>query len=109
MRLVVPAGKLFSVDIRVHITSFLLGFVWFSESLSMGVSGQAGARTGGGQSSVVWRCTSWRTRSLPGARHRSSFHHSVAHWRVTLMEDTPHQAGSGARHSLRSLARSKPW
>jgi Zn-dependent protease/CBS domain-containing protein len=35
-----PAGKLFGVDIRVHITFlFLLGFVWFSESLSMGVSG----------------------------------------------------------------------
>ncbi len=28
-----PAGKLFGVDIRVHITFlFLLGFVWFSES-----------------------------------------------------------------------------
>jgi Zn-dependent protease/CBS domain-containing protein len=35
-----PAGKLFGVDIRVHITFlFLLGFVWFSESLSMGVAG----------------------------------------------------------------------
>lgn len=35
-----PAGKLFGVDIRVHITFlFLLGFVWFSESPSMGVSG----------------------------------------------------------------------
>jgi Zn-dependent protease/CBS domain-containing protein len=35
-----PAGKLFGVDIRIHITFlFLLGFVWFSESLSMGASG----------------------------------------------------------------------
>src|SRR5271157_72742 len=35
-----PAGKLFGIDIRVHVTFlFLLGFVWFSESLSMGVSG----------------------------------------------------------------------
>ncbi len=35
-----PAGRLFGVDIRVHITFlFLLGFVWFSESLSMGVAG----------------------------------------------------------------------
>src|SRR5450631_1666688 len=35
-----PAGKLFGVDIRIHITFlFLLGFVWFSESVSMGASG----------------------------------------------------------------------
>ncbi len=35
-----PAGKLFGVDIRVHVTFlFLLGFVWFSESLTMGSSG----------------------------------------------------------------------
>src|ERR1022692_4525161 len=35
-----PAGKLFGVDIRIHITFlFLLGFVWFSESLTMGASG----------------------------------------------------------------------
>jgi Zn-dependent protease/CBS domain-containing protein len=35
-----PAGRLFGVDIRIHVTFlFLLGFVWFSESLSMGVSG----------------------------------------------------------------------
>jgi Zn-dependent protease/CBS domain-containing protein len=35
-----PAGRLFGVDIRIHVTFlFLLGFVWFSESLTMGVSG----------------------------------------------------------------------
>ena len=35
-----PAGRLFGVDIRIHVTFlFLLGFVWFSESLNMGVSG----------------------------------------------------------------------
>jgi Zn-dependent protease/CBS domain-containing protein len=35
-----PAGRLFGVDIRIHATFlFLLGFVWFSESLTMGVSG----------------------------------------------------------------------
>src|SRR5208283_1466576 len=35
-----PAGRLFGVDLRIHITFlFLLGFVWFSESLTMGVSG----------------------------------------------------------------------
>ena len=35
-----PAGRLFGVDIRIHITFlFLLGFVWFSESLTMGASG----------------------------------------------------------------------
>jgi Zn-dependent protease/CBS domain-containing protein len=35
-----PAGRLFGVDIRIHITFlFLLGFVWFSESPTMGVSG----------------------------------------------------------------------
>ena len=35
-----PAGRLFGVDIRIHVTFlFLLGFVWFSESLTMGVTG----------------------------------------------------------------------
>jgi Zn-dependent protease/CBS domain-containing protein len=35
-----PAGRLFGVDIRIHVTFlFLLGFVWFSESLNMGVTG----------------------------------------------------------------------
>ena len=35
-----PAGRLFGVDIRIHVTFlFLLGFIWFSESLNMGVSG----------------------------------------------------------------------
>ena len=35
-----PAGRLFGVDIRIHVTFlFLLGFVWFSESLNMGTSG----------------------------------------------------------------------
>jgi Zn-dependent protease/CBS domain-containing protein len=35
-----PAGRLFGVDIRIHVTFlFLLGFVWFSESLNMGVAG----------------------------------------------------------------------
>jgi Zn-dependent protease len=35
-----PAGRLFGVDIRIHVTFlFLLGFVWFSESLNMGVGG----------------------------------------------------------------------
>ena len=35
-----PAGRLFGIDIRIHITFlFLLGFVWFSESLTMGASG----------------------------------------------------------------------
>jgi Zn-dependent protease/CBS domain-containing protein len=35
-----PAGRLFGVDLRIHVTFlFLLGFVWFSESLTMGVSG----------------------------------------------------------------------
>src|SRR5664279_4942532 len=35
-----PAGRLFGVDIRIHITFlFLLGFVWFSESVTMGASG----------------------------------------------------------------------
>jgi Zn-dependent protease/predicted transcriptional regulator len=35
-----PAGRLFGVDIRIHVTFlFLLGFVWFSESLTMGATG----------------------------------------------------------------------
>ena len=35
-----PAGRLFGVDIRIHVTFlFLLGFIWFSESLTMGVTG----------------------------------------------------------------------
>src|SRR6516165_5250807 len=35
-----PAGRLLGVDIRIHVTFlFLLGFIWFSESLSMGTSG----------------------------------------------------------------------
>jgi Zn-dependent protease/CBS domain-containing protein len=35
-----PAGRLFGVDIRIHVTFlFLLGFVWFSESPAMGITG----------------------------------------------------------------------
>ena len=35
-----PAGRLFGVDIRIHVTFlFLLGFVWFSESVNMGLGG----------------------------------------------------------------------
>jgi Zn-dependent protease/CBS domain-containing protein len=35
-----PAGRLFGVEIRIHVTFlFLLGFIWFSESLTMGISG----------------------------------------------------------------------
>ena len=35
-----PAGRLFGVDIRIHVTFlFLLGFVWASESLNMGAAG----------------------------------------------------------------------
>jgi Zn-dependent protease/predicted transcriptional regulator len=35
-----PAGRIFGVDIRIHVTFlFLLGFVWFSQSLTMGVTG----------------------------------------------------------------------
>jgi Zn-dependent protease/CBS domain-containing protein len=37
-----PAGRLFGVDIRIHVTFlFLLGFVWFSESLNLGGRGLA--------------------------------------------------------------------
>lgn len=37
-----PAGKLFGVDIRIHLTFlFLLGFVWMTESVTMGPAGAA--------------------------------------------------------------------
>ncbi len=36
----IPAGRLFGVDIRIHLTFvFLLAFVWFTQSVSMGTSG----------------------------------------------------------------------
>jgi Zn-dependent protease/CBS domain-containing protein len=36
----IPAGRLFGVDIRIHLTFlFLLVFVWFTQSLAMGTSG----------------------------------------------------------------------
>ncbi len=35
-----PAGRLFGVDVRIHLTFlFLLAFVWFTESASLGASG----------------------------------------------------------------------
>lgn len=35
-----PAGRLFGVDVRIHLTFlFLLAFVWFTQSASMGSSG----------------------------------------------------------------------
>lgn len=35
-----PAGRLFGVDVRIHLTFlFLLAFVWFTESATMGSSG----------------------------------------------------------------------
>ena len=37
-----PAGRLFGVDVRIHLTFlFLLAFVWFTESATMGSSGAA--------------------------------------------------------------------
>jgi Zn-dependent protease/predicted transcriptional regulator len=36
----VPAGRLFGVDIRIHLTFvFLLAFVWFTQSVAMGTAG----------------------------------------------------------------------
>ncbi len=36
----VPAGRLFGVDIRIHLTFlFLLAFVWFTQSVEMGTAG----------------------------------------------------------------------
>lgn len=36
------AGRLFGVDVRIHLTFlFLLGFVWFTQSASVGASGAA--------------------------------------------------------------------
>ena len=44
----VPAGRLFGVDIRIHLTFvFLLAFVWFTQSVTMGTSGRR-ARSGAG-------------------------------------------------------------
>jgi len=38
----IPAGRLFGVDIRIHLTFlFLLAFVWFTQSVNLGVSGAA--------------------------------------------------------------------
>jgi len=37
-----PAGRLFGVDIRIHLTFlFLLAFVWFTQSATMGAGGAA--------------------------------------------------------------------
>ncbi len=37
-----PAGRLFGVDVRIHLTFlFLLAFVWFTQSSTMGSSGAA--------------------------------------------------------------------
>ena len=36
----IPAGRLFGVDLRIHLTFlFLLAFVWFTQSVTMGTSG----------------------------------------------------------------------
>jgi Zn-dependent protease/CBS domain-containing protein len=38
----IPAGRLFGVDIRIHLTFlFLLAFVWFTQSVTMGAGGAA--------------------------------------------------------------------
>ncbi len=37
-----PAGRLFGVDVRIHLTFlFLLAFVWFTQSAALGTSGAA--------------------------------------------------------------------
>lgn len=37
-----PAGRMFGVDIRIHITFvFLLAFVWFTQSVALGAAGAA--------------------------------------------------------------------
>src|SRR5581483_10936127 len=36
----IPAGRLFGVDIRIHLTFlFLLAFIWFTQSVTMGTAG----------------------------------------------------------------------
>lgn len=50
----VPAGRLFGVDIRIHLTFlFLLAFIWFTQSVTMGA---AGAMRGVALVAIVFGC-----------------------------------------------------
>jgi Zn-dependent protease/predicted transcriptional regulator len=50
----IPAGRLFGVDLRIHLTFvFLLAFVWLTQSVTMGT---AGAMRGLGLVAIVFGC-----------------------------------------------------
>ena len=50
----IPAGRLFGVDIRIHLTFlFLLAFVWFTQSVTMGT---AGAMRGVALVAIIFGC-----------------------------------------------------
>ena len=50
----IPAGRLFGVDIRIHLTFlFLLVFVWFTQSVALGT---AGAMRGLALVAIIFGC-----------------------------------------------------
>ena len=61
----IPAGRLFGVELRIHLTFFfLLLFVWVTESASHGpASAGRGLALVGTDLRSAWSCTNWDTRS----------------------------------------------
>jgi len=86
----VPAGRLFGVDIRIHLTFlFLLAFVWFTQSVTMGA---AGAMRGVALVAIIFGCVVLHELGHAlVARHNGIGVRSIILLPiggVTLMEDT---------------------
>ena len=64
----IPAGRLFGVDIRIHLTFlFLLAFVWFTQSVAMGTSGAIRGVALVAIMFAAWCCMNWDMHWLPAA------------------------------------------
>jgi Zn-dependent protease/CBS domain-containing protein len=95
----IPAGRLFGVDIRIHLTFvFLLAFVWFTQSVTMGT---AGAMRGLALVAIIFGCVVLHeighavVARRNGVAVRSIILLPIGG--VTLMEDVGQQRADSAR------------
>ena len=102
----VPAGRLFGVDIRIHLTFlFLLAFVWFTQSVTMGA---VGAVRGTALVGIVFGCVVLHelghalVARRSGVAVRSIILLPIGG--VTLMEDMGRQTPDPARDIRISVA-----
>jgi Zn-dependent protease len=102
----IPAGRLFGVDIRIHLTFlFLLVFVWFTQSVALGT---AGAMRGLALVAIIFLCVVLHelghalVARRSGVAVRSIILLPIGG--VTLMEDTGQRTADSARDIRISIA-----